>query len=116
MRFSLASGVVIPRDHDGADAHAAQLAETLLDSPLDDVFQLHDSQDAAAIAHHQRSTALAGDLLDGLSHLRRKCKSLRLDVLAHRLSRTLADLSSTEIDAAHSRLRRKRHEGRVKLP
>ena len=38
---------VVAGDHDGLDAHAAQLGEALLDAALDDVLELHDAEDAA---------------------------------------------------------------------
>ena len=52
---------VVARDHDGADAHAAQLAEALADAALDDVLEMDDAQQAAVAGHGQRRAAVLGD-------------------------------------------------------
>ena len=54
---------VVAGDHHRLDAHAAQLAEALLDAALDDVLELDDAEHAGAVAHHQRRAAAAGHVL-----------------------------------------------------
>ena len=54
---------VVAGDHDGLDAHAAQLGEALLDAALDDVLELDDAEHARVVADDQRRAAAARDVL-----------------------------------------------------
>jgi hypothetical protein len=48
---------VVAGDHDGADAHRAQLGEALLDAALDDVLQEDDAEELAAVGDDERRAA-----------------------------------------------------------
>ena len=50
---------VVAGDHDGLDAHAAQLGEALADPALDDVLELDDAEHLGAVGHDQRACAPA---------------------------------------------------------
>ena len=48
---------VVARDHDGLDAHLAQLRETLADAAFDDVAQLDDAEHAPPVGDDERRRA-----------------------------------------------------------
>ena len=52
---------VVAGDHDGADAHAAQLGEALADAALDDVLEMDDAEQLAVLGDGQRRAAGLGD-------------------------------------------------------
>ncbi len=54
---------VVARDHDAANAHQAKLRNPLLHSALDDVFQVDEAEQAAAVGHRQRRPATPGDAI-----------------------------------------------------
>src|SRR5262244_3452443 len=54
---------VVTSDHDGADAHAAQLGKTLADAALDDVLEVDDAKQFPVLGDGERRAAGAGDLL-----------------------------------------------------
>ena len=56
---------VVAGDHDGADAHAAQLGEALADAALDDVLEVDDAEQPAVLGDRERRAA-------GLSRSRRR--------------------------------------------
>ena len=126
ISFSLASGVawarksstpglgadgrrgqrVVAGDHDGLDAHAAELGEALPDAALDDVLELDDAEHlgrrrrrraASRRPWRSVSTACADLGGDGAARL--------LDVGLDRVGGALADLAAVQVDAAHARLR-----------
>ncbi len=74
---------VVAGDHDGADAHGAQLLEALAHAALDDVFQMHDAQRAVAIGHHQRRAAGARDAVGDLHQLGGHRAAVLVDELDH---------------------------------
>src|SRR5262249_61284421 len=86
----------------GADAHAAQLGEALLDAALDDVLEVDDAEHLAARRHGQRRAARARDALDGTGQLARRRLA---DIGQDRIHRALADGGAVEVEAAHARLR-----------
>ena len=52
---------VVAGDHDGADAHAAQLGEALADAALDDVLEVDDAEQPAVLGDGERRAAGLGD-------------------------------------------------------
>ena len=63
---------VVAGDHDGADAHAAQLGEALADAALDDVLEVDDAEQLAVLGDRQRRAAGLRDRVgDGLDLARR---------------------------------------------
>ena len=52
---------VVAGDHDGADAHAAQLGETLANAALDDVFKMNDAEQFTVLGDGERRAARFGD-------------------------------------------------------
>ncbi len=54
---------VVAGDHDGADAHAAQLGEALADAALDDVLEMDDAEQLAVLGDRERRAAGFGDAL-----------------------------------------------------
>src|SRR2546429_497448 len=55
--------LVVAGDHDGANSHAAQLREALLDSAFDYILELDASQHAGHVRNDEGCRALAGDLV-----------------------------------------------------
>ncbi len=49
---------VVAGDHDGADAHGAELVEALLHAALDDVLEVDDAEGAAVLGDDERRAAL----------------------------------------------------------
>ena len=60
---------VVAGDHDGADAHAAQLGEALADAALDDVLEVDDAEQPAVLGDGERRAARLGDRLGDLVDL-----------------------------------------------
>ena len=54
---------VVARDHDGADAHAAQFGKAGADAALDDVLEVDDAEQPPIARHRQRRAACLGDLV-----------------------------------------------------
>ena len=52
---------IVAGDHDGADAHLAQLGEALADAALDDVLQMHEAEQVAIARNRERRAAGFGD-------------------------------------------------------
>ena len=52
---------IVAGDHDGADAHAAQLGETLADAAFDDVLEMDDAEQLAVLGDGQRRAARLRD-------------------------------------------------------
>ena len=73
---------VIAGDHDGADAHVAELLEALAHAALDDVFQVHDAQGAVAICHHEGGAAEARDAVGDFDQLFGDLAAVLADELA----------------------------------
>src|ERR1019366_1303524 len=104
---------IVAGDHDRLDAHAPQVRESFLDTALDDVLELDDAEHTGAIGDDQRGTSLARNALHGVLDRWWKLFSERREVLDDRIRSTLADLALADVDAAHPRMRRERHEGRA---
>ena len=62
---------VVARDHDGADAHAAQFAEPLLDAALNDVLEVDDPQQLPVPGDREGRAARLGDLVGDALHFPR---------------------------------------------
>ena len=54
---------VVARDHDRADAHQAKLGDALLHAALDDVLQMDQAEQTAAVRDRERRAARARDAL-----------------------------------------------------
>ena len=52
---------IVAGDHDGADAHAAQLGKALADAALDDVLEVDDAEQPAVLGDGERRAAGLGD-------------------------------------------------------
>ena len=116
---------VVAGDHDGADAHAAELGEALADAAFDDVLELDDAEQLAVLGHRKRRASGLGDPLgDGVDlplelgadrGLARgggaaTDRLRRLEVIDHRVDRALADPRAVDLDTAHPALRGERDE------
>jgi hypothetical protein len=106
---------VIAGDHDGADAHVAQLLEALAHAALDDILQVHHAEGAVAIGHHQRGAAKARDAVGDFDQLRRDLAAVLADELGDAIGGALANAASVEIHAAHAGLRGEGDEVRLVL-
>ena len=58
---------VVAGDHDGADAHGAELREALFHAALDDVLEVDDAEGVAVFGDDQGRAAAACDGFDGLA-------------------------------------------------
>ena len=98
---------IVSGDHDGADAHPAQLGKAGANAALDDVLQRDHPQQAIALRNRQRRAAVAchgvGHVTDGS----RNRPAGTFDPLRHGIDRPLAQLAIRQVHAAHARVRRK---------
>ena len=101
---------VVAGDHDGADAHRAQLLEALAHPVLDDVAQLDHAEDLRVAGDGERRRALAGDPVDRRLQLRRRLAALVGDPAQDRVAGALAQPRAVVVDAAHPRLGGEGHE------
>ena len=117
---------VVAGDHDGADAHAAQLGEALADAALDDVLEVDDAEQPAVLGDGERRAAGlrdgVGDRIDlahGLGadrrlHARARLpaddRRRRVEIVQDRVDRALAHPRAADLDAAHAALRGERNE------
>ena len=101
---------IVAGDHHGADAHLAQLRKALADAALDDVFQMDRAENPAIFRHGQRRAAGLGDTLGNRGEFTHGRVGFGLKVGKYGVDRALADGRVLEINAAHARLRRERHE------
>ena len=110
---------VVAGDHDGADAHAAQLGEALADAALDDVLEVDDAEQPAVLGDGQRRAAGLGDLVRDRIDLARRfgadagCSARTAPaavtlgagasrIVQDRIDRALADRGAADVDAAHA--------------
>ena len=102
---------VVSRDHHGADAHLAQLGETLADAALDDILEIDDAEQLAIAGHGQRRAAGGGDGIDRLIQFARAGgdPALAPDIVDHAFHRALADFAVGQVNATHSGLGGERH-------
>ena len=54
-------------DHDGANAHGAELIEALLHAAFDDVFEMDDAEGATVFGYDKRCAAGTGAGVDGFA-------------------------------------------------
>ena len=107
---------VVASDHDGADAHGAELGEALLDAALDDVLEKDDAERLGALGDDEGGAALAGDAVNGRGDRGRKGAALGLDPRLDAGGRALADdagglaAGGGEVDTAHAGLGGEGHE------
>ena len=106
---------VVAGDHDGADAHVAQLRDAFLHAALDDVFEVHDAERAIAIGDDQRSAADARDAVRDLVEFGRKLPPSSLTNSAIASVAPFAKHAAVDIDAAHAGVRGERNEVRLVL-
>ena len=97
---------VVTRDHDGLDAHAAQLVEPLPHALLDDVLEVDDAQHPGARRRPRRRRAAA--CRPPRRSGRRACRrpsddlaALLLDPGDDRTGRALADLAPVDVHTRH---------------
>ena len=100
------------------DAHPAHLLEAFPHPLLDDVLEADHPQAACGLANHQlgdhqRGAAAGGDAVHDGADLVGGVPAVVADPLHRCGGRALADLSSVEVDSAHSRLGGERHEAGV---
>ena len=104
---------VVAGDHDGLDAHRAQVREPVADAAFHDVLQVDDAERAAVFGDRQRRSALAGDAIDLAAQLRRQRVAVLLNKSLDGVDGALADRAAVEVDARHAGVRRERHERRL---
>ncbi len=96
---------IVTRDHDGLDAHAAQLVEPLAHAVLHDVLEVDDAQDAGTLrvvdGDEQRSAAGLGEPVRQLPCIGGDFASLLLDPGDDGARRALADLAAVDVDTRH---------------
>ena len=112
---------IVAGDHDGADAHAAQLGKALADAALDDVLELNDAEEPAVLGDRQRRAARLGnrigDRIDFAHRLGADARPQRLhgppgsdrdrrriEVVQDRVDRAFAHPGRADLDTAHARL------------
>lgn len=110
LRRSRQPFLVVARNHHRFDAHAAQFGKPFLDAPLTTSFKwITPSTDLPSattrgvppcVAIVSTAFRTAGGNAPELGH-----------VVFNGFRRTLPDLSTVKVDAAHSRVRRERQEG-----
>src|SRR5262249_50995867 len=101
---------IVAGDHDRLDAHAAQLGEALADAALDDVLQFDHAERLAVLGDDERRRALPGDRLGRAAHVGRQAATQVTEQFFDGVDRALADAAVVDVDAAHPRVRRERHE------
>ena len=119
---------IVAGDHDGADAHAAQLGEALADAALDDVLEVNDAEQpavlgdrerrAARLARWRRRSRVTSRTVSALTLGRSACTRAaradgsrrRVEIIQDRVHRAFADPGSADLDAAHAGLRAERDE------
>src|SRR5208283_2664778 len=72
--------VVVAGDHDGADAHFAELGEALLDAAFDNVLELDEAEGFGTVGHEERRGALAGDFLNFFHEALVNLAAVRADI------------------------------------
>src|SRR5262249_17070102 len=93
-----------------ADAHLAKLGDAVLHPALDDILQVNNAQQALAIAHCKWRPAVSRDSVARFFDQFRYLSAAFNHEFDDGVGGALAELASLEIDAAHSRVRRKRNE------
>ena len=106
---------VVAGDHDGLDAHAAQLGEALPDAALHDVLELDDAEHLGAVGDDERRRARLGDGVDRAADVGGDGAAELPDVGLDRVGGALADLAAVQVHAAHPRLRGEGDERRAEL-
>ena len=81
---------VVAGDHDGADAHRAQLVEALAHAVLDDVLEVDDAEHLARRGDRQRGAALAADPVELALELGGRLPPCSDDQRDDRVARALA--------------------------
>jgi hypothetical protein len=85
---------IVARDHDGFDAHAAELSEPLLDAAFDDVLELDDAEHGRAVGHDERRRALLRDVVHDGADSGRERASQPSDVGLDGVGGALANLGA----------------------
>src|ERR1035437_253632 len=111
--------LVVAGDHNGADAHFAELRKAFLDAAFDDVLEMNDAEHFLAVCDDERRAAGPGNLVHGIQNYLRENTAFAVNQDAHGFRRAFADapcglaVNRCEIHAAHARLRSERDELRV---
>src|SRR5439155_27245367 len=106
---------VVTGNHHGANAHRAEMVETLTHSALDDVCQGDHPEHAPILSHQEGRAASIGNVGDALLGFVWHLVATLRDIFRYRFRSTFADLQPIEVDAGHSRLSRKGNESRVAI-
>ena len=94
---------VVAGEHHGADAHAAQLIETLADARLDDVLEVDHAKHLAAAAHRQGRAPQPRDLLKAAIEFIGHGAATRAHESLDRIHRPFAELDALgAVCAAHA--------------
>ena len=105
---------VVAGDHDGLDAHGAQVGEVLADARLDDVLQMDDPEHLPVPGHHERGAAGPGHPVGDGRGLGAVAAPALLHVGPHGIGGPLANLVAAEVHPAHARLGREGHHGEAR--
>ncbi len=81
---------VIAGHHDGANTHRPQLGETLANAGFNHVLQVNGTEQLAVAGHQQRRAPALGDSLNVAGQGRRHLLAAQIEVIEHRIDRTLA--------------------------
>src|SRR6201993_4389551 len=96
---------IVPRDHHSTYANRSQLIKTFLHAPLNDVFQLNDTERSAIpLRHYERSPAQHGNLFDDFPDFIRQVMPILSYVICDRVGRSLANFKAIQVDARHAGL------------
>src|SRR5579872_7476017 len=107
---------IIPGNHDGPDAHGAQLREAITNAAFNDVFELDYAQRAPAfLGYHQGRSAAARNLFDFRVEFPGQEGAVRGQVFGDGVSRSLTNFEAIQVHARHAGLRGKRDKLHVVL-
>src|SRR6266853_6881320 len=94
---------VVASNHDGTQAHLAELGKTFGNPRLDDVFEVDRPHHQVVLGHHERRPAGARYRLDPLLNCFRELLGRWAAAPGRdRVDRALADAVRVEVDAAHA--------------
>ena len=106
-------GGIIPRNHNGFDAHLPQVSKFFLHPLLDDIFQVNYAEDFMVFGNHQRGAALLCDALHDLAAFCGINAPSVSHILLHGFCGAFADFVAVIIYAAHAGFGSKRGERHI---
>ena len=117
---------VVAGDHDGADAHAAQLGEALANAAFDDILEVNHPEERAILGHGKGRAARLRDCIRDRLHLAHGIgahhrlqdedragahrRRRRVEIVQNRFDRALAHPGVVHLHAAHAALGGERNE------